>query len=90
MKQKSIYKSLLGYIGRYKISVAASILLAIVTVVLTLYIPILTGQAVDEIIGKGRVDFSKIYPILIQIGISAGAVALSSYLMSLPPTSMQV
>lgn len=58
----------LKYIKRYGFFLAASLVLAAVTVVLTLYVPILTGDAIDEIVGPGRVDFEKVASILWKIG----------------------
>ncbi len=48
---------------------AATILLAAVTVALTLYVPVLVGQAIDCIVTKGDVDFEKIAVITLKIGI---------------------
>ena len=56
-KQKETFKKVLRYIKKYWFYLILSILLAVVTVVLTLYIPILIGDAVDEIVGAGHVDF---------------------------------
>lgn len=58
----------LKYIKRYGFFLAASLVLAAVTVVLTLYVPILTGDAIDEIVGPGRVDFEKVASVLWKIG----------------------
>ena len=56
--KKSTLKKVLSYIGSYKWLLAVSILLAAVTVALTLYFPILCGRAIDCIIGPGKVDFT--------------------------------
>ncbi len=61
---KNIMKQVLNHIGKYKFYLAFSIVMAAVSVVLTLYIPILTGQAVDCIVGAGAVDFDGIWEIL--------------------------
>ena len=50
-------KKVLKFIGRYKVLLFTSILLAGITVVLQLYIPILFGNAIDGVIEKGNVDF---------------------------------
>lgn len=55
---------ILCYIRSYRGLVLLSVLLAALTVVLTLYIPILTGHAVDAILEKGAVDFARLAPIL--------------------------
>ena len=56
---KEIIKKVLDYIGKYKIFLLLSIILAAISVALTLYIPILTGNAVDCILGLGQVDFAE-------------------------------
>ena len=57
MKNKSTIKRILDYIGRYKWGVLLSLCLAAVTVVTTLYAPILIGDGVDLILEAGKVDF---------------------------------
>ena len=65
-KDKSIetLKRVLNYIAAYRWAVCLSLLLALVTVAFTLYIPILTGKAVDEIVSQGNVDFSALISII--------------------------
>ena len=60
-----------------------SLLLAAINVALTLYIPYLTGQAIDLIVGKGQVAFSGVIQISVFIGIAAVISALAQWLMSL-------
>lgn len=60
-----------------------SLLFAVVTVITTLYAPVLTGDAIDYVIAEGRVDFSAITPILIQFLVVVGVMALSNWVMSL-------
>lgn len=55
--QKATVTRIIRYIGRYRIYLYLSLILAVVTVLLTLYIPKLTGRSVDYMIGKGKVDF---------------------------------
>lgn len=69
MSRGEILKKVFGHLGKYRIFVVFSVLLAAVSVALTLYIPKLIGYAVDEIIGKGAVNFAGIFRILFQIGI---------------------
>ena len=68
-KDKSIetLKRVLDYIAAYRWAVCLSLLLALVTVAFTLYIPILTGKAVDEIVSQGNVDFSALISIIKKI-----------------------
>ena len=60
-----------------------SLLLSLVTVALTLYVPILVGDAIDSMADAGVVDFPSIFRILLLIGISVGITALSQWLMSI-------
>jgi len=60
-----------------------SLLFAVITVVTTLYAPVLIGQAVDHVIGAGNVDFKAIVPILIKFLIVVGIMAASGWIMSL-------
>ena len=75
-------KKVLQYIGTYRFWMLASIVLAAVTVVLTLYIPILVGRAIDFIVDWKNVDFDNILKLLIEIGILAAATAILQWLMN--------
>lgn len=55
---------------------------AIISVSLTLYIPVLTGNAIDNIIDKGNVDFASVIQILVYIGVGIGGVALFQWIMT--------
>ena len=81
-KYKSTVKRILSCIGRYKWGVGASLACAFVTVLLTLYVPILTGRAIDCIVGAGAVDFAGMWTILKQIGIIVAITAAAQWLMS--------
>lgn len=81
-KQKSTLKRVLLYIGRYKWMVLLSLLLAAITVFLTLYIPILIGNAVDLIIGSGLVDFLGLLVILGRMAVIVCCTALFQWLMN--------
>ena len=59
----STIKKVLGAIKKYRLLLGISILLALITVGFTLYIPIIIGEAIDSIVGKGRVDFDAILPL---------------------------
>lgn len=76
-------KQVLKYLKKYTVFLCLSILCAIVTVVFTLYIPILTGNAIDCIIGEGRVDFAAMRPILMKMGISIAITAFTQWLLNL-------
>lgn len=81
-KSKETLKRILNYIGQYKWGVLLSLLLALITVSLTLYVPILTGQAVDRIISAGHVDFAGLTGILWKILGAVGLTAISQWLMN--------
>lgn len=83
MNQKETIKRVLTRIKPYKFYVIASLLFAIITVALTLYAPILTGDAVDFIIAKGRVDFGAIREILIKLGLIIVITGIAQWLMNL-------
>lgn len=59
-----------------------TLLLAVVTVALTLYVPILIGDAIDCIIGEGNVNFSALKTIFLKIGISVAITAAAQWIMS--------
>lgn len=80
---KSIIKRLLGSFRPYNMQLAAALLLAVLNVAATLYAPILTGQAIDLIVGKGKVDFKGLVPLLIVFAVTIVVVALSQYFMTL-------
>ena len=75
-------KKVLHYIRRYRFFLIASLVLALITVVLTLYVPILTGQAVDLIVGKGQVDFAGVYRICVKIGIAILLTMVAQWVMN--------
>ena len=75
-------RRILHYIQNYCGHVILSILLAAVTVVLTLYIPILTGQAVDTIVGPGEVDWTTLLQILERMGFMILVTAFAQWVMN--------
>jgi len=81
MKKKNL-KRVFKYIGRYKFFVPLSALMALVSVALTLYVPMLIGEAIDLMVGKGAVDFNEIGDILLLAGILIGVTALAQWIMS--------
>lgn len=81
--QKYTLKKVLYYIRRYWLLLLISLLFAAITIVLTLYLPVLTGDAVDCIIGPGQVDFPKILSILKQAALIILATGLSQWIMNL-------
>lgn len=83
MKKSGTFKKVLRYIGRYKYFLFMSVILAAVSVVLTLYAPILAGRAIDCIVGVNKVDFNEIVQILIRLAIIIGITALLQWLMNI-------
>ncbi len=80
--QMKTLKQVMNYIRRYWLLVGLSLILAAVTVILTLYIPILTGDAVDLLLGKGAVDFDGVFGIMKTIGIAVAVTAVSQWVMN--------
>ena len=80
--QMTVLKKVLRRIRRYWGSLIASLILATIYVVMTLYIPILVGNAIDCIVDAGRVDFAAMSVHLRGVLICAGVAALSQWLMS--------
>ena len=82
MNNKQILNRVFSYVGRYKIHLAFSLLLAAVSVAGTLYVPVLLGNVIDFIVDKGNVDFDGMVPILVEVCAIVGVVALSQWIMN--------
>lgn len=85
MRQESqiaAVKKVFRYLGKYRIFLVFSMLLAAVTVALTLYVPKLTGKAVDYIVAEGLVSFPGVFKIMLQIGICTLITALAQWIMN--------
>ncbi len=80
---RGVIKRILKYAAKYKKSLAGAFLFAIISVCLTLLGPVLTGWAIDHIIGVGAVDFASVWQILIGLICSTAGVAVFQWLMSL-------
>ena len=83
MSQQETILKVLHYIRRYRIYLAASLLLAVVTVALTLYVPILTGNAVDYMVAQGQVDFDAIFAICKKIALSIAITMAAQWIMNI-------
>lgn len=81
--QMDTMKRVLHYIRKYWFLVGLSLVLAAVCVVLTLYVPILTGDAVDLIVAQGLVDFEGVFSILWKIAVAMVFTALAQWLMNI-------
>ena len=80
--QKTTVKKVLHYVRPYYPALIASLLLALLFVAMSLYIPILVGQAIDFVIDRGLVDFPAVSRKLLLIGICALLAALAQWIMS--------
>lgn len=83
MKKSDTIKRILQLIKPYRFQLLCSLLFAVVSVALTLYAPILTGDAIDQILGPGLVGFEKITPILMKFGTAILITAAAQWLMNL-------
>lgn len=84
----STLKKVLGRIARYRLNAVLSILLSAVYVGLSLYVPILAGRAIDNIIAPGSVDYAQIMLELTKIAVVATIAALAQWLMNIINNSM--
>ena len=82
-RQSETLKKVFRYLGKYRIYLLFTILLAAVTVALTLYVPKLTGAAVDDIVAPGKVNFPGVFQILIRIGVCIAITAFAQWLMNI-------
>ncbi len=82
MKNKSVLKRVLSVIGRFKVSLILSLIISVASVILTLYIPVLAGNAIDGIASIGGVNFSVIKKALLGILICAVLSAVLNWLMT--------
>ena len=80
--QREALRKELHRLKKYRVLIVLSILFAAVTVALTLYVPVLVGDAIDRILGAGQVDFTGIASILFQIGILVAVTSLLQWLMN--------
>lgn len=81
-RQKETLIKVLHHLKKYRIYLILSILLAALTVALNLYVPKLTGNAVDLIVSKGHVDFPGVLRIVVQIGVCTLITAAAQWIMS--------
>lgn len=81
--QIKILSKVMRYISRYKIWLTVTLVMAVLVTAFTLYIPILVGRAIDNIIEPGNVAFDNIFRILLTVGISVGITSLAQWLMNM-------
>lgn len=82
MKNKSVVSKILKKIKPYYGYLLLALLSAVISVSLSLYIPVLTGQAVDNIIDAGKVNFENILQILIYIAVGIVGVTVFQWIMN--------
>ena len=82
-EQSETLKKVLRYLKRYWFFLALSFGLAAITVASTLYIPLLTGDAIDCVIGKGQVDFTGVFAVLKRMVIVIGVTAVAQWGMNI-------
>ena len=82
VNQSKTLRKVIQRLGKYRIFLVFSILLATISVALTLYVPKLTGHAVDYIVSKGNVDFPGVFKIMAQIMVCTLITALAQWLMN--------
>ncbi len=80
--QRKTLGKVLRYIKKYWFYLAVSIVMASVTVALTLYLPILTGRVIDLVIGVGQVDFAGVFRILRQMAVIIALTAAAQWIMN--------
>ena len=81
--RKDTMKQMFHYIKRHSFFIVLSVLFAAVSVALTLYLPILTGKAIDVIIAPGKVDFEEILRILVIMGVCIGITGIAQWIMNI-------
>lgn len=81
-KNAGTVRKVLGYLKAYRTLFAISLVLALLVVALTLYIPILVGNAIDMAIAAGKVNFDGIYTVLLHIGVVSAITAVLQWLMN--------
>ena len=81
--QKDTFVKVLRYLKPYWFYLGLSLVFAAVSVALTLYVPKLTGRAIDHIIGAGKVDFPAVLAILKQIAVAIVFTGLAQWIMNI-------
>lgn len=76
-------KKVLKYLKKYWFYMICSLILAFVSVILTLYIPVITGDAIDYLIGKNQVNFTQVFSILKKMVVIIGLTAIAQWFMNI-------
>ena len=80
--KKGTLKKVLRYAGKYRFLIFVSMTLAIVTALLSLYVPILAGRAIDYVVGPGNVDFETVIKILTNMAVSVALISVCQWIMN--------
>ena len=80
--KKNTLKKVLRYVSKYHFLIALSMILAVLTALLSLYVPILAGNAIDFLTGKGAVDFQKVTQILVRVAICVLGISFAQWYMN--------
>jgi len=81
--KKGTLPRVIGFVARYRVSLVLSVICAAASAVLSLYIPILTGNAIDAALGKGAVDFDALYKALLKFVICLAVIVPAQWIMAL-------
>lgn len=76
------FSKVLRYIKKYWARIICSVIFAAATVALTLYVPVVTGQAIDLVVGQGQVDFAGLSNLLIRLAVVIAVTAVMQWLMN--------
>lgn len=82
MDQKEVLKKVIKYIRKYRVYLLISVVLSLVTVALTLYVPIITGDAIDYIISKGNVYFPSILSLIKKMVVIVLCTSIIQWIMN--------
>ena len=80
--KKDTLKKVLKYASKYHFLIVVSMVLAVVTAILSLYVPILAGNAIDNLLGKEQVNFEGLKDTLLRIVITVIVIALCQWIMN--------
>ncbi|MBQ8291620.1 MAG: ABC transporter ATP-binding protein [Clostridia bacterium] len=83
MKKQSTLNRVLSYVGKYPLSLVGSLLFSLLSVAASLCVPVLFGDAVDCIVGKGNVDWTALKAVFIKTAVAVGVAMLTQWLASL-------
>ena len=76
------FSKVLQYIKKYWALIICSVFFAAATVAMTLYVPVVTGQAIDLVVGQGQVDFAGLSGLLVRLAVVIAATAVMQWIMN--------